>query len=101
MSRGEVLLHEKVFEFSGNTQSWQTWHFLYYLNLKTKVDKVISHIYLDSKYYDKCKFTLKFIQLVTNPNLFPLEVVQKCKHVNIVLRKTRLMFYQCTKEMSV
>ena len=54
--------------------------FLYYFNLKIKVDTVVRHIYFDrkQKHRVKCKFTSKFIQLGTN--LFPFEVVQKCQH---------------------
>ena len=51
--------------------------FLYYLNLKIKVDTVVIHVYFDSKFDTKCKFSSTFIQLVTIINLFLFEVVQK------------------------
>ena len=54
--------------------------FLYYVNLKNKVDTVIIHVYFDSKYDAKCKFVSTFIQLVTIINLFLFEVVKKCQH---------------------
>ena len=38
--------------------------FVFYLNSKIKVDTVVRHIYLDSKYHLKCKFASTFIQLV-------------------------------------
>ena len=44
---------------------------------KIKKDTVVGHIYFESKYNVKCKFTSKFIQLVTITYLFPFEVVQK------------------------
>ena len=40
----------------------------------------ISHSNFNSKHYDKCKFALKFIPLVTTSNLFSLEVVQRCQN---------------------
>ena len=40
----------------------------------------ISHLNFNSKHYDKCKFALKVIPLVTTSNLLSLEVVQKCQH---------------------
>ena len=62
--------------------------FLYYLNLKIKVDTVVIHVYFDSKYDVKCKFASTFIQLVTIINLFLFEVVQKCQHCQLcVLRE--------------
>ena len=57
--------------------------FLYDLNLKIKVDTVVSQIYFDSKYHAKCKFASKFIQLVTITDLFPFEVVQRCQHCQL------------------
>ena len=43
---------------------------------ENKVDIVISHINFNSKHYDKCKYALKLIWMVTifNLDLFPLEV---------------------------
>ena len=58
--------------------------FLYYLNLKIKVDTVASDIYLDSKYHVKCKFASKFIQLVTITTLFPFGVYKNANIVNFV-----------------
>ena len=43
---------------------------------------VINHIYFISKHYAKCKFALKFIQFVFNPNLFILEDMQKSHHAD-------------------
>ena len=51
------------------------------LKYENKLDVVIRHI----------KFTLKIIQLTTLPNLFPLEVVQKCQHNQLwVLRENSI-----------
>ena len=46
--------------------------FLYYLNIKIKVDTVVSHIYFDSKYNVKCKFISTFIHPATITNYFHL-----------------------------
>ena len=45
------------------------------------MDIIISHININSRHRDKCKFALKLIPLATTmtSNLFPLEVVQKCQ----------------------
>ena len=65
--------------------------YLYYLDLEIKVDTVISHIFLDSKYLMKCKFESTFIQLGTFTNLITLEFVQKCQHIQLcVLGKTQV-----------
>ena len=53
---------------------------LYYLNLKINVDTVVSQENFDSEYHIKCKFASKYIQPVTITNLFPFEVVQRCKN---------------------
>ena len=37
-------LRMSTVEFSRNTQSWQCWDFLYYLNLKNMTDRKIHHI---------------------------------------------------------
>ena len=57
--------------------------FLYDLNLKIKVDTVVSHIYFGSKYLVKCQSALKFMQLVTIINLFPFEDIQKSQHFQL------------------
>ena len=63
--------------------------FLYCLKLKIKVDKVVSHMYIDSKYRVKNKFASKFIQLVIITNLFPFEVTEKCQYCQLfALRET-------------
>ena len=52
------------------------------------MDSGIDHFNYDSKHYDKYKFTLKLIIILTVSNLFPLEDVQKCQHCQLcVLRK--------------
>ena len=63
--------------------------FLFYLNLKIKVDTIVSHIYFDSNYHAKCKIPSTFIQLVTITNLFAFEIVQKCQPCKLdVLRES-------------
>ena len=49
--------------------------FLHCLNIENKLDVVIGHINFNVKHYDKCKFALKFNQLVTIAKLFNKEVV--------------------------
>ena len=49
------------------------------LKFGKKLDREINHFNFNSKHYDKSKFTLKLIGLLTVFNLFPLEVVQKCQ----------------------
>ena len=44
------------------------------------MDKCISHLNINSKHHDKCKFALEFIAILTTLNFFSLEVVQKCQH---------------------
>ena len=63
--------------------------FLYCLNLKNKVDKVVNNISL-FKYHDKCKFASKFIQLATNTNLFAFEVVQKVPNLQTLCATGKL-----------
>ena len=44
-----------------------------------------------SKHHDKSNFELKFIQLITIPNLFPLEIYKNVNIANYVYYgKTRL-----------
>ena len=67
--------------------------FLYYLNLKIKVDTVVRHIYFGSKHHVKWKFAPKFIHLITITNLLPFEVVQKYQFASYVYyRKTRMTY---------
>ena len=69
---------------------------LYCLNLEIKVDTVVSHIYFDSNYHEKCEFASKFIQLVTITNLFPFEVVQKYQHCQLCALKGKLDWHSNT-----
>ena len=55
------------------------------LKFENKLDVITIDINFISKHVDKLKFALKIIQLVTIPNLFPLEVVQKCQHCKTLL----------------
>ena len=90
MNVSNERLHHRVGQigFSRHTQSWQCWHFWYYLNLEIKVDTIISYTYPDSRYHVKCKFASEFILLITITNLFPFKVVQKCQHCQLcVLRE--------------
>ena len=48
------------------------------------LDTDISQINLYSTLHDKCKFVIKFIDLVNLFNLFPLEVVQNVNIANFV-----------------
>ena len=58
------------------------------LKFKNKLDKEINHFKFNSMHYEECKFGLKLIGLLTVSNLFPLEVVQKCRHCQLcVLRE--------------
>ena len=75
-------------EFCHNTQSW---HYVL-LKFKNKFDVFTSHINFISKHYDKCQFALNFIQHVTIPNLFSLEVAQKWQHRHLyVLQEYRML----------
>ena len=65
------------FEFSRNRDLHKVSNVGIFVLLKfeNKLDIVISHINFISKHHDKCKCALKFVHLVTFPNLFPIEVV--------------------------
>ena len=77
-----------LIEFCHNTQSW---HYVL-LEFKNKFDAFTSHINFISKHYDKCKFALNFIQHVTIPNLFSLEVAQNASiGIFMYYRKTRML----------
>ena len=54
--------------------------FLFYLNLSTKVDTLVSPIYFDSKYPVKYKVELMSIQIVTINNVLPFKDVQTCQY---------------------
>ena len=71
--------------------------FLYYLNLKIKVDTVVSHIYFGSKYDVKCKFASTFIHLVTIANLFPLEIAERCQYYQLCVLR---VYYGKTRKKS-
>ena len=47
------------------------------------MDIFIIYLNFSAKHHDKCKFTLKFILLVTIPNLFSLQVVRKCQNCQL------------------
>ena len=49
------------------------------LKFENKLDREINHFNFNSKYYEKCKFALKLIGLLSVSNFFPLEVVQQCQ----------------------
>ena len=52
------------------------------------LDRENNPLKFNSKHYDKCNFSLKHIGFLTVSNLFPLEVVQKCRKYQLcVLRK--------------
>ena len=53
------------------------------LKFRNKLNVVISHINFISKYHGKCKFVEKIIKLVTIPNSFLLEFVQKSQHCQL------------------
>ena len=58
---------------------------------ENKLDREINPFNFNSKHYDKCKFSLKLIRLLTVSNLFPLLVVQKCQHCQLcVLRENSI-----------
>ena len=58
---------------------------------ENKLDIEINPFNFNSKHYDKCKFSLKLIGLLTVSNLFPLEVVQKYQHCQLcVLRENSI-----------
>ena len=73
----DQLFDNPAIEFSGNTNSWERWHFLL-LIFENKWDRDISHFNMNSKHLGKCQFALKLIRFSTVSNLFQLEVVQKC-----------------------
>ena len=57
--------------------------FLCYSNLRISwIEKSITLI-LIQKHYEKYKFALELIGLLTVSNLFPLKVVQKCQHCQL------------------
>ena len=58
--------------------------FLYYLNLKIKVDTVVCHIYFNSHQSVTSNINLHqsiYIQLVTVTNIF--EAIQRCQHCQL------------------
>ena len=65
--------------------------FLYCFNLEIQIDTVVSHIYYDSNYHDKCEFASKFIQLVTITNTFPFQVVQNSHHCQFCVLQENLI----------
>ena len=79
-----------VHEFSCNIQSWQGWH-VCIVEIESKLDKVFCHVSDNSKPYDKCKFDLKLIRLLTISNLFPLKLCRDANFANFVYyEKTRM-----------
>ena len=54
------------------------------------LDREISHFNYKSNHYDKCKFALKLIRLLTISNLFSLEPVQKCQHCQLCVLRENL-----------
>ena len=54
------------------------------LKFENNLDRQINCFNYFSKNYDKYKFALKLILLLTVINLFQLEVVQKCQIANFV-----------------
>ena len=46
------------------------------LKIENKLDVAISQMNFISKQYDKCKFVLKFVSLVTIPEFISIEVVK-------------------------
>ena len=48
-----------------------------------KMDREISHFKYNSKHFDKCKFPLKLIKILTVFITFSSEVVQKCQHCQL------------------
>ena len=66
------------------------------LNLEIKVDTVVSRVYFDPNYHEKCEFVSKFIQLVIVTNLFPFEVVQKFQHCQLCVSKGKLDWHSNT-----
>ena len=58
-----------------------------YFKFKNKWDRESSHFNYNLKHYDKCKFTLKLIWLLTVSNLFLMKVVATCQNSQLcVLR---------------
>ena len=58
------------------------------LKFESKSIATIIHMNFISEHHDKCKLSGKFIQFLTNPNLFPLEIVQKWQYCQLcVLRE--------------
>ena len=62
------------------------------------LDTNVGQMNLYSMHHDKCKFVMKFIDLVNLFNLFPLEVVQKCQNCQLcVLRENYKVSGYCVK----
>ena len=70
--------HKKGELFSRAFPYYTKLAFLYYLNLKIKVDAFVRHIYFDSNCHVNCKLESKFIQLVTITNLVSLKLSTLC-----------------------
>ena len=71
-------LMDNRIEFYRNTQIGNVGIFAL-LKFENKLDIVITRINFISKKHDKCKYALKFIELVTTLSIIPLEVVQRCQ----------------------
>ena len=65
-------------KFSSNIQSWLSRHFCD-TAIENKSDTEIDQLNFNLKHYEKCKFSLKPIRLLTVSNLFPLDIAQKCQ----------------------